>query len=188
MFILKGHRQGRSIILTAKFLTLIRRLGTMFILLWITACTTVPINWQNLKTQIRQQFPTVTHITTTTFKKNYLGKSLLIDVRDDDEFAVSHIAGAVHFQDANQLAAWIKQQPAQPVIVYCSVGYRSARMAQSLQKLGIKQVFNLEGSIFEWANEGDPVVTQTGAATKVHPFNEKWGQLLEQKYHPRLYQ
>ncbi|MGF1603002.1 MAG: rhodanese-like domain-containing protein [Thermosynechococcaceae cyanobacterium] len=171
--------------LISKFLTLLRRLGAMFSLLCITACASVQLNWQSLKTQIRNQFPTVAHISTTEFKEGYLGKSLLVDVRNDDEFAVSHIAGAVHFQDAGKLAAWIKQQPAQPVIVYCSVGYRSAQMVQSLQKLGIKPVFNLEGSIFEWANKGDPVVTQAGPTTKVHPFNEKWGQLLETQYHPK---
>jgi rhodanese-related sulfurtransferase len=162
----------------------LRRLGATLTLLFMTACASAQLNWQSLKTQIRHQFPSVEPITTKDFKRNYFKKALVIDVRTPDEFAVSHIPGAVHFQDAEKLATWIKQQPAQPIIVYCSVGYRSAQMAQSLQKRDVQQVFNLEGSIFEWANAGEPIVMATGPTHKVHPFNQKWGQLLEAQYHP----
>lgn len=164
--------------------TILRHLVGTLIFFCITACTSTPLSWSSLKTHIRAQFPTVTHITTADFRDNYLGQSLLVDVRDQAEFSVSHINGAVHFQDAAQLAAWIKQQPNQPVVLYCSVGYRSAQMAKALQKKGIEQVVNLEGSIFEWANQGQPVVNATGPTDKVHAFNQKWGQLLEEKYHP----
>ncbi len=168
----------------AEIMKLFRRLGAALAFIFMTACASAQLNWQSLKAQIRNQFPSVEHITTTDFKENYSGSALVVDVRNADEFAVSHIPDAVHFQDADQLAAWIKRQPTQPVVVYCSVGYRSAQMAKSLQKLGLQQVVNLEGSIFEWANQGEPVVAPTGPTQKVHPFNEKWGQLLEEKYHP----
>ncbi|MEO0375178.1 MAG: rhodanese-like domain-containing protein, partial [Cyanobacteria bacterium P01_A01_bin.17] len=157
--------------LIAKIVEYLRRLGAALTLLFMIACDPGQLNWQDLKTQIRNQFPSVEHITTTDFKEDYAGNALVVDVRNADEFAVSHIPGAVHFQDADQLADWIKQQPSQPVVVYCSVGYRSAQMAQSLQKHGLQQVVNLEGSIFEWANQGESVVTSTGPTPKVHPFN-----------------
>lgn len=38
---------------------------------------------------------------------------------------------------------------------------------------------NLEGSIFAWANEGRPLVDDKGLATKVHPYDAKWGELLK---------
>ncbi len=171
-------------LLMAKIIEFFRRLGAALTLLFLAACTSVQLDWQSLKTQIRNQFPAVEHITTQDFKANYSGKAHVIDVRNPDEFAVSHIPGAVHFQDAGQLAAWIQQQPTQPVVVYCSVGYRSAQMVKSLQKLGLQEVVNLEGSIFEWVNQGESVVDQDGPTQKVHPFNQKWGQLLEKQYHP----
>lgn len=170
--------------LITKIVEYLRRLGAALMLLFIVACNPVSLNWEDLKTQIRNQFPSVQHITIADFKKNYADKALVVDVRNTDEFSVSHIPGAVHFQHADQLATWIKQQPKQPVVIYCSVGYRSAQMAQSLQKRGLQQVVNLEGSIFEWANQGESVVAAAGPTQKVHPFNEKWGQLLEDQYHP----
>ncbi len=168
----------------AKLMDLLRQFGAILTLLLMTSCTSAQLNWKSLKTQIRQQFPAVEHITITDFKQHYAGKALVIDVREANEFAVSHIPDAVHFQDPDKLAVWIEQQPTQPVVVYCSVGYRSAKMAASLNKLGLQQVVNLEGSIFEWANQGEPVLSQTGPTQKVHPFNEKWGQLLQKQYHP----
>jgi hypothetical protein len=48
----------------------------------------------------------------------------------------------------------------------------------------MKRVFNLKGSIFEWANRGNPVVNQHGVTPYVHPYNRRWGQLLNKKYHP----
>lgn len=170
--------------LIAKFVELLRRLGAALTLLFLAACASVQLNWQSLKTQIRNQFPSVEHITTTDFKENYSGQAHIIDVRNADEFEVSHLPGAVHFQDADQLATWIQEQPKQPIVVYCSVGYRSAQMVKSLQKLGLQQVVNLEGSIFEWVNQGESVVDRNGPTQKVHPFNQKWGQLLEKQYHP----
>jgi hypothetical protein len=45
-------------------------------------------------------------------------------------------------------------------------------------------VFNLQGSIFQWANEGRPLITNGHAVHVVHPFNERWGVLLNPQLHP----
>ena len=45
-----------------------------------------------------------------------------------------------------------------PIVTYCSVGYRSGKMAERLQAAGYTNVRNLEGSIFKWANEHRPLV------------------------------
>jgi len=63
------------------------------------------------------------------------------------------------------------------------VGYRSSILARKLQTLGFKEVHNLEGSIFKWANEGRPLVQGQTTVHKVHPYNAHWGRLLERKYH-----
>lgn len=75
------------------------------------------------------------------------------------------------------------------VVCYCSVGYRSSYLAQQLlceldkpvyQELKSKvMVYNLEGSIFKWANEGKELEDNKGFKTVVvHPYNVIWGKLL----------
>ena len=66
-------------------------------------------------------------------------------------------------------------------MVYCSVGYRSARIADRLQQAGCDRVYNLEGSIFKWANEKRPLYQSDRPTTIVHPYNPLWGQLLNKR-------
>jgi hypothetical protein len=69
------------------------------------------------------------------------------------------------------------------IVVYCSVGYRSSVLARKLQDMGVTRVYNLEGSIFKWANEERPLVRNGDTVQKVHPYDAYWGKLLETKYH-----
>ena len=52
-------------------------------------------------------------------------------------------------------------------------------MAQKLKARGFTHVQNLEGSIFMWANEGRVLQRGGVAVNVVHPFDERWGRLLE---------
>jgi hypothetical protein len=52
-------------------------------------------------------------------------------------------------------------------------------MANKLQAKGFTKVFNLEGSIFKWANEGRGLYHGDQQTKVVHPFNSKWKQLLD---------
>jgi len=63
-------------------------------------------------------------------------------------------------------------------VTYCSVGYRSAKMAQRLRNAGYTNVQNLEGSIFEWANEHRPLVRDGEPTKQVHPYSALRGHLL----------
>jgi rhodanese-related sulfurtransferase len=109
----------------------------------------------------------------------------LIDARAKEEFQISHISGAKNIPyNAKELLNYlINIKPDNPIVVYCSVGYRSSILARKLQTLGFKDVHNLEGSIFKWANEGRPLVQGKTTVHKVHPYNAHWGSLLEKKYH-----
>ncbi len=103
---------------------------------------------------------------------------LILDVRTAQEFAVSHLPGARQV-DADQILDFAERELAKldrssPIVVYCSVGVRSAAAARDLQLEGFTQVKNLRGSIFQWANEGRAL--EGGA--QVHPYNAQWGQLL----------
>ena len=46
-------------------------------------------------------------------------------------------------------------------------------------QIGFTRVYNLEGSIFKWANEHRPLVDRSGPASVVHPYNRIWGRLLD---------
>jgi rhodanese-related sulfurtransferase len=109
---------------------------------------------------------------------------VLIDARRKDEFQISHISGARNLpykKDPRKLLTNIK--PDNPIVVYCSVGYRSSILAKKLQDMGFTKVYNLEGSIFKWANEGRPLIQDHTRVHNVHPYNAHWGSLLERKYH-----
>jgi rhodanese-related sulfurtransferase len=106
---------------------------------------------------------------------------VLLDAREPDEFAVSRLAGARyagydHF-DLNMLGDLDRNQT---VVVYCSVGYRSEKIAEKLLNAGFVQVYNLYGGIFEWVNAGQPVVDAAGRPTdRVHAYNRTWGLFLQ---------
>ena len=108
---------------------------------------------------------------------------LLLDARTETEFVVSHLEGArridPYYPDFRVLHA---VRPDTPIVVYCSVGYRSARVAQRLVGEGFTRVWNLKGSAFEWANEERPLVNDQGPTNQVHPYDSDWGYLLESKH------
>jgi rhodanese-related sulfurtransferase len=104
----------------------------------------------------------------------------LLDIREPAEFAVSHLPGARRIDPGAKPAEILaKIATNRPVVVYCSVGYRSSGLARRLLNAGMTNVVNLEGSIFQWANEGRPLVKDDGPAKRVHPYNERWGALLK---------
>ena len=68
--------------------------------------------------------------------------------------------------------------------ILAGVGYRSARMVDELRRRGVAGAVNLEGSIFEWANRGLPVVRDGVPVDVVHPYDREWGQLLDREHWP----
>jgi rhodanese-related sulfurtransferase len=103
---------------------------------------------------------------------------VLVDAREAEEFAVSHLAGARRLPTLEAIAAEGLERH-QPIVVYCSVGYRSARLAEDLRRAGYRNVRNLEGSLFHWANLGLPLAGAGPGERRVHPFGGLWGLLLE---------
>ena len=106
---------------------------------------------------------------------------ILLDTRSRDEYEVSSIKGArwVGYRDfqMSKLEGVAKDSL---LVVYCSVGYRSERIGEKLQKAGYTRVFNLYGSIFHWINEGNPVYRPDGTPTdQIHPYSAEWGRWLK---------
>ncbi len=103
---------------------------------------------------------------------------VILDTREKREYDVSHIPGAIWVGFSDFTLDRIKNIPKnQPVVVYCSVGYRSERIGEKLLEAGFDHVYNLYGSIFEWANRGYPLVDNSGEqVNQVHAYDKYWGR------------
>ncbi len=114
---------------------------------------------------------------------------LLLDAREKKEFDVSHIANAIHIGYDNPDFSILKDiQLDCPIVVYCSIGYRSEKIGEKLQKKGYTRVKNLYGSIFEWTNEGYEVVNNKSEVTnEVHTYNKKWSKWVENPKIQKVY-
>ncbi len=108
---------------------------------------------------------------------------LYLDAREEAEYNVSKIPGAVYvgFTEFNLGGFALLNIPkSKKIIVYCSLGVRSEKIAQRLKEAGYIYVFNLWGGIFEWINEGKIVVDNNNRATeKIHAYSKKWGKYLK---------
>ena len=86
-------------------------------------------------------------------------KFVLVDVREEGEWAKGHIAGAVYLgkgvieRDAEQRFP----DPNAKLILYCGGGFRSALAADNLQKMGYKNVESMDGGWKGWVEAGFPI-------------------------------
>lgn len=143
------------------------------------------LSWNMLNLTIQIKFPDVPQIEPQDLEA-WLRDSrrtppTLIDVRTQAEYDVSHLRGARRVEPGSPPSV-LGLSPETPIVVYCSVGYRSSAFGQSLKKFGFQNVTDLKGSIFQWANEGRPLVQNDRPTTKVHPYNNVWAQLLDKQY------
>lgn len=107
-------------------------------------------------------------------------KPLLLDTRSLKEYKVSHLSDARLIAYDNFHVSQLKDVPKDmPIILYCSVGYRSERIGEQLQQAGYKNVQHLYGGIFEWVNQGYPVYNKTGKTNQIHAYASTWGLWLQ---------
>jgi rhodanese-related sulfurtransferase len=90
---------------------------------------------------------------------------LVLDVREDVEWAHGHIDGAAHIPLA-ELPGRLDELPEQQTLVVCKVGARSARAVAFLQARGLNAV-NLDGGMLDWSAAGRPMVSETGEDPQV---------------------
>jgi rhodanese-related sulfurtransferase len=85
-------------------------------------------------------------------------KFLLVDVREDNEWAKGHLPGAVHL-GKGIIERDIEQQvpdTGAKLILYCGGGFRSALAAETLQKMGYTNVESMDGGWRGWVEAGLP--------------------------------
>ncbi|WP_460885392.1 rhodanese-like domain-containing protein [Rhabdobacter roseus] len=106
-----------------------------------------------------------------------LAKAVFLDTRARPEYDVSHIPGARWVGYEEFSLPKVRDISFQtPVVVYCSVGVRSERVGKKMREAGYTQVYNLNGSLFEWVNQDKPIVNAQGQPTqKVHAYSPAWG-------------
>jgi rhodanese-related sulfurtransferase len=86
---------------------------------------------------------------------------VLVDVREDNEWAKDHVTGAIHLgkgiieRDAEQR---LPDKNAQ-IVLYCGGGFRSALAADNLQKMGYTNVLSMDGGIRGWREKGYPLTS-----------------------------
>lgn len=124
----------------------------------------------------------VTDITVGELKSNP-SDYIILDTREKEEYEVSHLAGAIWVGYDDFEINRLKDIPTEAkVLTYCSVGYRSERIGEKLQKAGYRHVFNLYGSIFSWINAGYPLVNSDNKPTnQVHGYNQRWGKWVKDR-------
>jgi rhodanese-related sulfurtransferase len=83
---------------------------------------------------------------------------VLVDVREESEYAAGHAAGAVHIGKGvieRDIEAKVPD-PATPLVLYCGGGFRSALAADALQKMGYTNVISMDGGWSAWVRAGLP--------------------------------
>ena len=83
----------------------------------------------------------------------------LIDTREESEWAAGHLPGAVHLSKGiieRDIENAIPGK-ATPMVLYCGGGFRSALVADNLQKMGYTNVFSMDGGWHAWVDAVFPI-------------------------------
>ena len=86
-------------------------------------------------------------------------KMILVDTREDSEWARGHVPGAIHLSKGvieRDIEKTVPDKNA-PLVLYCGGGFRSALAADNLQKMGYKNVISMDGGWRGWTECGFPV-------------------------------
>jgi rhodanese-related sulfurtransferase len=159
-----------------------------------------------VEAKIAAEFPTLDHIGPDVLEGFIkAGKPVLIlDVREEAEYAVSRLVGARRVAPNSDAAQFVRDIAAEAkgktIVFYCSVGKRSSTLASKsaagLAEAGVAGVHNLRGGIFRWSNEGRPLEKgpasspgkSSNSGVEVHPYNNRWGQMIDEPTAPTTVQ
>ncbi|MEM6395491.1 MAG: rhodanese-like domain-containing protein [Bacteroidota bacterium] len=113
-----------------------------------------------------------------------LENPILLDAREVEEYEVSHLPKAIHLGYKNPNYDILDDlDKNRPIVVYCTIGYRSNKMCATLRERGFSEVYNLYGSIYAWLLAGNNLNKPSGEITsEVHTFNKRWGNYLPDRF------
>ena len=150
----------------------------------------LPAPVQTAIEDVARKFPDVMHVDSATFDELTKGGGVVVfDTRSHEEFAVSHLDGAIltdpKISPEDFLAKHAAELKGKTAVFYCSVGMRSSRVASrvapGLKDAGAEGIASLKGGIFAWGYAGRPLVNAGGPTTKIDGYDPSWGKLKERK-------
>jgi rhodanese-related sulfurtransferase len=100
-------------------------------------------------------------------------KVVFVDTRGSKEQKVSMLPGAVTEKAFKKNLVQYKNHV---VIGYCTISYRSGKLARKLKKKGTK-ILNLKGGMLAWVHEGGKVYDAKGETKRIHVYSKKWNYL-----------
>jgi rhodanese-related sulfurtransferase len=106
------------------------------------------------KTRIRE-----TNVAEVKQKLDKGEKFLLVDVREESEYAKDHLPHAIHLGKGiieRDIEARVPDLNSE-IVLYCGGGFRSALAADNLQKMGYTNVISMDGGIRDWREKGLPL-------------------------------
>ena len=106
------------------------------------------------KTRVRE-----TDVDTVKTRLDRGEKFVLVDVREESEFAEDHLPGAIHLGRGiieRDIEAQVPELNTE-MILYCGGGFRSALAADNLQKMGYTNVISMDGGIRGWREKSYPL-------------------------------
>jgi rhodanese-related sulfurtransferase len=134
--------------------------------------------------QVRKRYPGVPQFSSADLSgwlaDTTKSKPLILDVRTEPEYAVSHLVGAIRVDPGAELSTLdLPEDHRRVIIAVCTTGERAAAFATRLQESGYSRIFNLEGGIIRWANEGRPLTDGHRLVTHVQPADDSQIALLK---------
>lgn len=152
-----------------------------------------------LERKVAGDYRSIPHVTPEQLEMAMMTPSmlLLLDARDPEEASVSRLPGAIaidpDISTGEFLARFGAAAKDRDVIVYCSVGVRSSKLAtrvrEAMLERGARRVANLQGGIFAMHNTGRSLVDGKGTTDYVHPYSWWWSGYLDfgnlTRYEPR---
>jgi rhodanese-related sulfurtransferase len=164
-------------------------------------CWAAQKSMESVTDGVRSMFPGVKQLSVADLQKWMREQEgvpiLLLDVRAREEYETSHIRDAEWAEDLARAEAVLEDarhnELGVRVVCYCSVGMRSSSLASRLTKKhpGL-EVYNLEGSLFEWWNRGQHAdlcrhadalddASEEISCDVIHPYSTTWGKLLKRQ-------
>lgn len=109
-------------------------------------------------------------------KRDYI----FLDAREKSEFEVSHIKDAINVGYKSFDLKKLNLDKKKTFVVYCSIGYRSGKIAAILAESGF-DVYNLYGGIFNWVNNQQPIFNIKGEVKVIHSYSKNWSEYIKNK-------
>jgi rhodanese-related sulfurtransferase len=155
-----------------------RQLFHIMIMLLFTACGDTAYHSQ-LRLLYKDTVPTISADSLSQLLEQP-HSIVLIDTRSRKEWQISHLPHAqfADFEEFKLSSLNIRDRTI-PVVLYCSIGYRSEQIGKQLQEAGFTRVSHLYGGIIEWKNHAYPLLNKKSLPTdSVHTYDPYWGTFL----------